>query len=561
MASAPLVGSSEPEAIAPAQSPAPAAQAAPSIDAPYAKSEAALRFGWDPAMPDEPAPASSGPSARLDADKTVSETALPAPELEALFAALEAAPIRIKPSTPEPVVVPDAPPEPPPIVAAPAAFEPAPPVAFESTASFEERAQLPAPAAEKISATINLQAAISAATFEGHGSVAPPHVADVVAPEPPSTPAEDAFTPIKIRMPVFDTLPPAGPALPVDLAPAEPRAATPPPAEAAAPVLPPTELAAAAPVVAAAGLNEAPAAVETPAAAVAPAASARPAAKPAPKPTSRRSLVTAAAAVVILGAIGVPLSRLWLERAAAQPAVQVVQPVQQPAPQRPAPAARTATPAAAPAPAPAAAPTPSPAPPAAAAPVARRERAASVAAPSPKVTAAATPRPPVPDAAPRASAPPKPTRPATTAAPPQASPALATLAPAIVTPNVTALPSAPVEPEPAPLPADPSAAPAAGPFFELNDVDRPPKVATRVDAALPASMQGQVSNEIVVVRVLVSQTGRPALVSLLRHSRSGLALDEAVIAAVKQWTFTPAVKRGQNVSCFYHVGVPVGPGR
>jgi len=109
--------------------------------------------------------------------------------------------------------------------------------------------------------------------------------------------------------------------------------------------------------------------------------------------------------------------------------------------------------------------------------------------------------------------------------------------------------------------AEPAATPAAGPFFELNDVDRPPKVATRVDAALPESLQGQALNEIVVVRVLVSQTGRPALVSLLRHSKSGLALDEAVIAAVRQWTFTPAVKRGQNVSCFYHVGVTVAPGR
>ena len=113
------------------------------------------------------------------------------------------------------------------------------------------------------------------------------------------------------------------------------------------------------------------------------------------------------------------------------------------------------------------------------------------------------------------------------------------------------------EAAPAPL-AAPAPAPAAGPFYELNDVDSPPRAASRTDVAIPASLQGRMLNEIVVVRVLVSQTGRPALVSLLRSSKSGLALDEAVIAAVKQWTFAPAVKRGQAVSCFYHVGVPVG---
>ena len=151
------------------------------------------------------------------------------------------------------------------------------------------------------------------------------------------------------------------------------------------------------------------------------------------------------------------------------------------------------------------------------------------------------------------------TRPVRTAVPAATQPAsLTTLAPTIAAPSESPLAETPA-PDAAPAPIAAAApAPAAGPFYELNDVDSPPRAATKTDVALPASLNGRTLNEIVVVRVLVSQTGRPALVSLLRSSKSGLALDEAVITAVKQWTFTPAMKRGQAVSCFYHVGVPVG---
>jgi hypothetical protein len=313
------------------------------------KSEAALRFGWDPAMPDEPAASALEPSAD-EPRKTVAETALPAPELEALFAALEASPIRIKPSTPEPVQ--HVAPEPPPV-------EAPSPIAFDAPRAFDP----PAPAAAEVSATINLQAAINAAAFEPLRDVAPPEILEAAAPAPspvvsaPSTipdaissviptvipsvnEEETAFTPIKIRMPVFDALPPVTPSPLVDLVSAEPRAATPPPIVPAV-TAPPAKPVQEAPIVARAietpkVATPPPAPAPTPAPAPAPAPAVRVEAKPAAKPSNRRSLVTAAAAVVILGAIGVPLSRLWLGRASAQPAVQQL-PVQQPAAPRPAP--------------------------------------------------------------------------------------------------------------------------------------------------------------------------------------------------------------------------------
>jgi len=64
-------------------------------------------------------------------------------------------------------------------------------------------------------------------------------------------------------------------------------------------------------------------------------------------------------------------------------------------------------------------------------------------------------------------------------------------------------------------------------------------------------------DDVVVLRVLVSPAGHPADVRLLRGSRVDPAADRAAIAAVRQWRFTPAQKRGQLVSCWFNVGVPV----
>lgn len=102
------------------------------------------------------------------------------------------------------------------------------------------------------------------------------------------------------------------------------------------------------------------------------------------------------------------------------------------------------------------------------------------------------------------------------------------------------------------------AAAPTGRFFEPNDVDVAPKVAKRIAPELPADLKGQPLNDIVVVRVLVSQTGDPSRVSLLRKSKHGRSLDNAVIAAVTQWTFSPAKKGGAAVSSWYNIGVPLG---
>ena len=102
-----------------------------------------------------------------------------------------------------------------------------------------------------------------------------------------------------------------------------------------------------------------------------------------------------------------------------------------------------------------------------------------------------------------------------------------------------------------------ASAPPTGRFFERNDVDEPPQVATRVTPKLPANVPARLRNGTVVVRVLVSRTGHPFRVSLLRGSGLGRPSDEAVIAAVTQWTFSPAKKRGEPVNCWFNIGVPL----
>jgi TonB family protein len=116
--------------------------------------------------------------------------------------------------------------------------------------------------------------------------------------------------------------------------------------------------------------------------------------------------------------------------------------------------------------------------------------------------------------------------------------------------RVTVLPPVAADPRPVEAPI--------GKLFEPTDVDQSPKVATRVAPQLPADLPVDSLNDVVVVRVLVSQTGHPSRVSVLRGSRLGRSLDDAVVAAVKQWAFSPAMKRGEAVSSWYNIGVPLG---
>ena len=260
------------------------------------------------------------------------------------------------------------------------------------------------------------------------------------------------------------------------------------------------------------------------------------------RPRGLRAEVVAAAAVLVVAVVGVPTGALWLQRQVAAKKAAAAQateePAPAPAPQKSAPVARTVTPAAGVQTQPdvpavqAAQPEPRPAPPSRPTMAARPQQAVAPA------RAVRAPKAPV-----------KGDR--------QAAAATQPVAPVVATAMAPA-PAAVVVPPPAPVVQQPLAvvpeAPS-GKLFDQSEVDVTPRIASRVDPRLPGNLTGRPGGDVVVVRILVSQSGHAFRVNLLRRSRLGPSVDEAVVEAVKQWTFTPARKRGEAVSCWFNVGV------
>jgi protein TonB len=102
----------------------------------------------------------------------------------------------------------------------------------------------------------------------------------------------------------------------------------------------------------------------------------------------------------------------------------------------------------------------------------------------------------------------------------------------------------------------PEVRPASLEVFEMSNVDVRPAITHRVDAHYPDGIRERGTDDVVIVRVLVSPSGRAFDTQLLRRSKVHASLDEAALAAVKQWRFEPARKRDRAVACWLNVGVP-----
>ncbi len=113
-------------------------------------------------------------------------------------------------------------------------------------------------------------------------------------------------------------------------------------------------------------------------------------------------------------------------------------------------------------------------------------------------------------------------------------------------------PAPPPPPPPAPLDPLPS-----GPVFEVAQVDVRPQITNRVEPRRPDHLSGRRVEDVVILRVLVAPSGRLSDVRVLRGSKIDGALDAAAVSAVRRWSFSPARRKGQAVSCWYNVGLPL----
>jgi protein TonB len=114
-----------------------------------------------------------------------------------------------------------------------------------------------------------------------------------------------------------------------------------------------------------------------------------------------------------------------------------------------------------------------------------------------------------------------------------------------------AAPNPTASPEPTPPPAR-AAAPAPP-----DAVDTPPKILTVVKPVYPPfALRARVGG-VVILRVLVSETGLPLDVEVIKGVGGGLT--EAAVEAVKRWKFEPGRRNGTAVRTWTTIPIPFEP--
>ena len=90
---------------------------------------------------------------------------------------------------------------------------------------------------------------------------------------------------------------------------------------------------------------------------------------------------------------------------------------------------------------------------------------------------------------------------------------------------------------------------------DFKIVDEIPKLVKKVPPKYPAVARKRGEQGTVFVRALVKKDGTPVMVAVASGKGVSPALDEAAVAAVKQWTFVPAKLKGKPVAVY--IVVPV----
>lgn len=137
-------------------------------------------------------------------------------------------------------------------------------------------------------------------------------------------------------------------------------------------------------------------------------------------------------------------------------------------------------------------------------------------------------------------------------------------APPVATPTPPPVATPTAVPRPILAPATPTSAPAPPPArpgqiveTTAEDVDTPVRIKKSVPPVYPRAAREARIGGTVLLRVLVSETGRAMQVEVGRGVRPDL--DDAAVTVMQYWTFDPARKNGQPVRTWTTVEIPFQP--
>ena len=79
----------------------------------------------------------------------------------------------------------------------------------------------------------------------------------------------------------------------------------------------------------------------------------------------------------------------------------------------------------------------------------------------------------------------------------------------------------------------------------------PPRVITRVEPAWPDGARG-----IIIIATVITTEGRVCAARVVKIAPElGIEMEQAALAAVKQWRFEPATRNGAPISVVYHLAL------
>jgi protein TonB len=147
---------------------------------------------------------------------------------------------------------------------------------------------------------------------------------------------------------------------------------------------------------------------------------------------------------------------------------------------------------------------------------------------------------------------------AVSSAPPTPSSVSARTSPSPVDTRSVAPPANLPRPTPVPIPISPPSESTVkrGDLVALTEVDRQPVIATIVKPEYPEIARRVRASGTVILSVLITETGKVGDLRVIREAGGSSGLTQAAVKAVRQWTFSPAMKNGVPVKTWFTVPIP-----